>query len=117
MQLVRNENRGVRKGYVLVNNHEFGLCEEPDAGIRFQFLPTFLASPRASALSLTLPCRSEPYESAILFPFFSGLLAEGTLREMQCRMRRVDENDDFGLLLETAGGDVIGAVTVRRLKT
>jgi HipA-like protein len=52
-----------------------------------------------------------------LFPFFSGLLAEGTLREMQCRMRRIDENDDFGLLLETAGGDVIGAVTVRRSET
>jgi HipA-like protein len=44
------------------------------------------------------------------------LLAEGTLREIQCRTHQIDENDDFGLLLETAGGDVIGAVTVRRLE-
>jgi serine/threonine-protein kinase HipA len=106
-----------RQGIVLLNNHECGLIEETDSGYRFQYLTTFLASPGASAISLTLPCRSEPYESAILFPFFSGLLAEGTLREMQCRMRRIDENDDFGLLLETVGGDVIGAVTVRRLET
>jgi serine/threonine-protein kinase HipA len=48
-----------------------------------------------------------------LFPFFSGLLAEGTLRDLQCRIHRIDEADDFGLLLETAGGDVIGAVSVR----
>jgi len=104
-----------RRGIVLLDNRDCGLIEETERGYRFQYLKEFLASPNPCAISLSLPCRSEPYEAEQLFPFFSGLLAEGTLREIQCRTHQIDENDDFGLLLETAGGDVIGAVTVRRL--
>jgi serine/threonine-protein kinase HipA len=104
-----------RRGIVLLDNRDCGLIEETERGYLFQYLKDFLASPNPRAISLSLPCRSEPYEAEQLFPFFSGLLAEGTLREIQCRTHQIDENDDFGLLLETAGGDVIGAVTVRRL--
>ena len=104
-----------RRGIVLLDNRDCGLIEETEWGYLFQYLKEFLASPNPRAISLSLPCRSEPYEAEQLFPFFSGLLAEGTLREIQCRTHQIDENDDFGLLLETAGGDVIGAVTVRRL--
>lgn len=104
-----------RRGIVLLDNRDCGLIEETERGYRFQYLKEFLASPNPRAISLSLPCRSEPYEAEQLFPFFSGLLAEGTLREIQCRTHQIDETDDFGLLLETAGGDVIGAVTVRRL--
>lgn len=105
-----------RCGIVLLNNRACGLIEETETGYRFQYLKEFLSSPDSPAISLTLPCRTEPYKAERLFPFFSGLLAEGTLREIQCRTQKIDENDDFGLLLETAGGDVIGAVTVRRLE-
>lgn len=105
-----------RSGIVLIDNRDCGLLEETEKGYRFQYLREFLASSNPRAISLTLPCRAEPYEAERLFPFFSGLLAEGTLREIQCRTLQIDENDDFGLLLETAGGDVIGAVTVRRLE-
>jgi len=105
-----------RRGIVLLDNRDCGLIEETENGYRFQYLKEFLASPNPRAISLTLPCRAEPYEAERIFPFFSGLLAEGTLREIQCRTHQIDENDDFGLLLETAGGDVIGAVTVRRLE-
>ncbi|MEI8309225.1 MAG: HipA N-terminal domain-containing protein [Verrucomicrobiota bacterium] len=103
-----------RRGTVLVRGHECGAIEETEAGYRFHYLEEYLANPDARAVSLTLPCRIALYESEKLFPFFSGLLAEGTLREIQCRKFQIDENDDFGLLLETAGGDVIGAVSVRR---
>jgi serine/threonine-protein kinase HipA len=99
---------------VLLGERECGRIEETETGYRFQYLESFLARPDAVAISLTLPCREEPYEAEQLFPFFSGLLAEGTLRDLQCRIYRIDEADDFGLLLETAGGDVIGAVSVRR---
>lgn len=105
-----------RRGIVLLDNQDCGLIEETEKGYRFQYLREFLASSNPHAISLTLPCRAECYEAERLFPFFSGLLAEGTLREIQCRTLQIDENDDFGLLLETAGGDVIGAVTVRRLE-
>ena len=105
-----------RRGIVLLDNRDCGLIEETERGYHFQYLKEFLASPNPRAISLSLPCRTEPYEAEQLFPFFSGLLAEGTLREIQCRTHQIDENDDFGLLLETAGGDVIGAVTVRKLE-
>ena len=105
-----------RRGIVLLDNRDCGLIEETQNGYRFQYLKEFLASPNPRAISLTLPCRAEPYDAEQLFPFFSGLLAEGTLRVIQCRTHQIDENDDFGLLLETAGGDVIGAVTVRKLE-
>ena len=105
-----------RRGIVLLDNRDCGLIEENEKGYRFHYLKEFLASPNPRAISLTLPCRAELYEAEQLFPFFSGLLAEGALREIQCRTHQIDENDDFGLLLETAGGDVIGAVTVRRLE-
>lgn len=105
-----------RSGIARLNHRDCGLIEETETGYRFQYLKEFLAQPEVPAVSLTLPCRAESYEAERLFPFFSGLLAEGTLREIQCRTHQIDENDDFGLLLETAGGDVIGAVTVRRLE-
>jgi serine/threonine-protein kinase HipA len=104
-----------RVGIALVNGIECARIEELDAGAgyRFGYLPEYLARPDAVAVSLTLPCRVEPCESRRLFPFFCGLLAEGSLREMQCRKYRIDPEDDFGLLLRTAGEDVIGAVTVK----
>jgi len=100
---------------VRLNNRDCGILEESKDGYRFRYLKDFLDRPEAKAVSLSLPCRAQPYESEKLFPFFSGLLAEGTLRDIQCRMFKIDPEDDFGLLLETAGGDVIGAVSVGRM--
>jgi serine/threonine-protein kinase HipA len=105
-----------RKGTVRLNNRDCGILEETKDGYRFRYLQDFLEWPEAKAVSLSLPCRAQPYESEKLFPFFSGLLAEGTLRDIQCRMFKIDPDDDFGLLLETAGGDVIGAVSVGRME-
>ena len=35
---------------------------------------------------------------------------------MQCRLLKIDENDDFTRLIKTAGEDTIGAITVKELK-
>jgi HipA-like protein len=61
---------------------------------------------------MTLPKRAEPYASKVLFPFFHGLLAEGILKETQCRKLKLDENDYFGRLIKTAHSDTIGTITV-----
>ncbi len=95
-------NHGVRAGT---------LVEFTDASFQFTYDKAYLASPGASAISLTLPCRREPYRSDHLFPFFYGLLAEGGTRALQSRLLRIDEEDHFGLLLATAT-DAIGSVTV-----
>jgi HipA-like protein len=59
--------------------------------------------------------RREEYNSPVLFPFFSGLLAEGNLKDLQCRLYRIDPNDDFTRLLKTTRYDLIGAVTVEEV--
>lgn len=101
-----------RKGLVKVRGITAGLLEETLPGYAFTYDPVYLASQDATAVSLTLPLRSESYLSPHLFPFFAGLLAEGSLRELQSRLYKIDLEDGFGLLLKTAASDVIGCVTV-----
>jgi len=101
-----------RSGKVYCKGELAGRIEELPEGYRFAYEPAYRASDGATPISLTLPLRSEPYESPVLFPFFHGLLAEGILKETQCRKLKLDENDHFGRLLKTTGGDTIGDVTV-----
>ena len=101
-----------RSGRVYYKNMLTGLIEETGSGFRFVYDKDYLLSPDFPAISLTLPKRAESYESPVLFPFFYGLLAEGILKQTQCRKLKLDENDHFGRLLKTAHADVIGAITV-----
>lgn len=101
-----------REGNVYCGGVFAGRIREIPGGYSFTYDPGYLASPGAPAISLTLPKRSEPFISKVLFPFFYGLLAEGILKETQCRKLRLDENDHFGRLLKTAHSDTIGNVTV-----
>ncbi len=101
-----------RSGKVFSGGHFAGRIEELSDGYRFAYDAEYLASPETHAISLTLPKRSEPFTSAVLFPFFFGLLAEGILKDTQCRKLKLDENDHFGRLLKTAHSDTIGDVTV-----
>lgn len=102
-----------RRAAVLNHDAPAGeLLELADGTFEFRYHATYLADPEASAISLTLPLRSDPYHSATLFPFFAGLLAEGSTRLMQARQLQIDEADDFGLLTAT-GRDLVGSVTVK----
>jgi serine/threonine-protein kinase HipA len=102
-----------RAGKVFYGGELAGHIERRDDGCyRFAYQPEYLARPDARPVSLTLPLQREEFESPVLFPFFSGLLAEGNLKELQCRLHRIDPDDDFTRLLKTARHDVIGAVTV-----
>ena len=108
--------RAVRRGRVYNDGVLAGTLSEDAKGFEFVYDPAYLADERAPAVSLTLPKRKKPYRSPHLFPFFYGLLAEGSLKDLQCRILRIDEEDSFGRLLATAGGDTIGSVTVVREK-
>ena len=104
----------MRKGIVNVRGRVAGILEETEAGYRFQYDEDYLSDPESPAVSLTLPKRSQAFESPFLFPFFFGLLAEGNLKAEQCRRLKLDEDDSFGRLLATSGSDTIGAVTVHQ---
>ena len=101
-----------RRARVLQNGRQAAVLEKTLDGYRLAYAPEYLADSTARAISLTLPLRCAPYESEVLFPFFSGLLAEGNLKDMQCRRFKIDPDDDFTRLLKTTHDDVIGAVTL-----
>jgi HipA-like protein len=82
---------------------------------RFSYDEAYLSNPALPSISLTLPKSKEEHVSHVLFPFFSGLLAEGINKEIQCRLLKIDENDDFTRLLKTAQDDSIGAITVKEI--
>jgi len=66
-------------------------------------------------ICLSLPKSQKEYKSKELFSFFYGLLAEGINKDIQCRVLKIDDEDDFTRLIKTAGGDTIGAITVKEL--
>jgi HipA-like protein len=104
------------KAEVYNNNILAGYLEKkaPDFYV-FTYADSYLADPALPSISLTLPRTQAVHESLVLFAFFTGLLAEGINKDIQCRLLRIDENDDFTRLLKTAGGDTIGAITIREI--
>ena len=101
-----------RTAYVYVRNTFAGLLREMDDGYSFTYDSEYLASPKPSAVSLTLPKREEPYTSKTIFSFFDGLIPEGWLLHAVSRNWKIDRNDRFGLLL-VACRDSAGNVTIR----
>src|SRR5271165_369919 len=92
-----------------------GVLEEIPNGYRFQYLPEYFRNPHLPAISLSFPKKEAAFESAVLFPFFFGLLAEGDNKALQCRVLRIDEDDHFTRLLKTCEAETIGGVTVKEI--
>ena len=99
------------------NNSIFaGFLEKRAANdYRFVYAGSYLADPNLPSISLTLPRAKIEHQSQVLFSFFTGLLSEGINKDIQCRLLKIDEDDDFTRLLKTAGDDTIGAITVKEI--
>ena len=82
------------------------------SGIGGSLYPGILSKP---SISLTMPKNKLEFQSSTLFPFFFNLIPEGVNKQLICRKKRIDRDDYFGLLLEVAGGDTIGAVKVIKM--
>ena len=103
----------MRSSIVTFNGEEAGrLIQHDDGAFSFSYLPTWLSHRDKPAISLTLPKREAPYHAPYLFACFFNMLPEGVNREMYCKYFRIDDNDDFGLLLTVAPYDTIGAINV-----
>jgi len=103
----------LRKAQVFFKNELAGYLIENQDGYMFQYDHEFLK--KNTPISITLPPRQEPYYAKELFPFFKGLLPEGWYLNIVSATQKVDSKDFFGLLLASASGDTIGAVTVKRV--
>mgnify|MGYP003446428231 FL=1 len=106
----------MRVAKVFTNGVLAGTLSETDDGkYIFKYDDAYLLDSRNRAISLSLPKRKEAFVADELFPFFYNMLSEGANKALQCMTLKIDENDDFGLLLATADNDTIGAITVKKL--
>lgn len=106
----------MQRGAVYYNNQLAGHLEKhgPEEYI-FKYDNGYFTDPATKSISLTLPKKQQVYTSTKLFSFFYGLLSEGINKRIQCRLLKIDENDDFTRLIKTAGGDTIGAITIKEI--
>jgi HipA-like protein len=93
-----------------------GILEKENPGTYvFTYSDQYFNDKNMYAISLSFPKNKKRYEAQELFPFFFGMLAEGINKDIQCRLLKIDENDDFTRLIKTAGEDTIGAITVKEI--
>jgi serine/threonine-protein kinase HipA len=84
---------------------------ENEHGFFFQYLPEYVQTANAKAVSLTMPVRQEPYSSNAILPFFDGLIPEGWLLQIAETYWKINPRDRVGLLFACCH-DCIGAVSI-----
>jgi len=97
---------------ILDDNQLAGTLVYDEEKYIFTYDEKFFSDKDTTSISLTLPKQKEPFISKTLHPFFSGLLSEGSLKELQCKKLKIDENDELKRLILTAKDDTIGTVTI-----
>lgn len=106
----------MRKAKVMYKNEWAGTIIQTDDGtFEFSYEKSWLNDVRKPPVSLTLPKQKAPFYAEHLFPVFYHMLPEGTNKQMVCYHQRIDENDDFGVLMATAKSDAIGAVRIDKI--
>jgi serine/threonine-protein kinase HipA len=100
-----------RKANIFVKGVFCGSLQESDRGYTFVYHDAYLNNPHATAVSVTLPLRKEPYASKTLIAFFDGLIPEGWLLDLAEKNWKINYRDRMGLLLACCK-DSIGAVSV-----
>ena len=107
----------MRKARVLFKNEEAGILTQHDDGsFSFSYHDDWLANSIKQSISLTLPKTEKEFHSQYLFPFFYNMLPEGSNKQVVCKLNRIDREDHFGLLMNTAKNDSIGAVRLIKLE-
>jgi serine/threonine-protein kinase HipA len=82
-----------------------------DGETLFAYDATWLADPKAPALSFSLPKQAEPFKRSAVQAFFGGILPEEGQRTAIARALGVSADNEFRLL-EYLGGEVAGALTL-----
>lgn len=107
----------MRKARVLFKEEDAGsLLQHDNGSFAFIYHNVWMTDSSKPGISLTLPKTKQEYHSEYLFPFFYNMLPEGSNKQVVCRLMRIDSDDYFGLLLNTAQNDTIGAVRVIKIE-
>ncbi|MFA5951993.1 MAG: type II toxin-antitoxin system HipA family toxin [Hyphomicrobium sp.] len=87
------------------------LHQDDAAALSLTYDQTYLASPPARAVSVSMPLRSEPWPDQQVRPFFSGLLPDEGARQRLAAALGISAANAFGLL-EIIGGECAGALSL-----
>ena len=104
----------MQKAAVKLYNERVGILKQTDNGFEFCYDAAYCLLPDSEAISLTMPLKAEPYKSAVLFPFFDGLIPEGWLLDIAQKNWKLNFHDRMELLL-TCCKDCLGAVSIERI--
>ena len=88
-----------------------GILTEEGGEYTFRYDEKYLASPKAAAISLTMPLQADAFTSPVLFPFFDGLIPEGWLLDVALRNTDISILDRMSLLMLCCK-ECIGSVSV-----
>lgn len=105
----------MQQALIKIKDQVAGRLTRDEHGYHFVYDKAYAAQPDARPVSLTLPLREAPYTSAVLFPFFDGLIPEGWLLDIVEKNWKLNPRDRMGLLLACCR-DCIGAVSVEEIK-
>lgn len=107
----------MRQAQILYKGEDAGLLTQDDDGsFTFRYHATWVANSSKPSISLSFPKMEQVFHAKFLFPFFYHVLPEGANRQIVCKYNRIDEDDDFGLLMTTARYDNVGAVNVIKIE-
>ena len=107
----------MQEANVYRNDKEIGLLQKDDVGVyHFQYSTDYIKNEEALSISVHFPLKEEAFSSDILFPFFFNLLAEGSIKEMQCRELKIDPEDNFTRLIKTTEFNTIGSITLKEVQ-
>ena len=107
----------MRTAKILYKDQEAGILIQHDDGtFTFQYNDPWLANSSKPGISLNFPKTEKEFHSKFLFPFFYNMLPEGSNKQIACKLNRIDLDDHFGLLMNTAKNDSIGAVRVVKIE-
>ena len=81
----------------------------------FEYDKEYLIKDDVKAISLNFPLQEKEFKSNHMFAFFFNMLAEGSMKDLQCKQLKIDKNDDFSRLLKTTTMNTIGSITVEEI--
>ena len=98
--------------YVFYDNQVIGeLIQEKSGMLSFKYTHSWLNTPEAFPISVSMPLQDIQYSENIVRPYFSGLLPEGSVRDSVAKKLGVSSRSDFKLL-QHLGGDCAGALVL-----
>lgn len=82
----------------------------------FIYDDAFRANSHFPPVSVNLPKSQKEFHADHIFPVFTNMLPEGANRSALCRVKKVDEDDFFGMLEMICGMDTIGMFVLKRIE-